>query len=74
MVGQLPGILRRAAWAAAAAMTMGLLVELAQGVTNHGHCRMRDLIPDATGTLIGLLAVAAMARARVQVPGRRTRG
>lgn len=41
------------AWAALACMTMGLLVELAQGISGNGHCRMRDLIPDAAGVLLG---------------------
>jgi hypothetical protein len=41
------------AWAALAAITMGILVELAEGITGSGHCRLRDLIPDTAGILIG---------------------
>ena len=41
------------AWAALATIAMGLLVELEQGVTNLGHCRLRDLIPDTVGILSG---------------------
>lgn len=41
------------AWAALAGMVMGVLVELAEGVTGKGHCRVRDLIPNAAGLLIG---------------------
>jgi hypothetical protein len=40
-------------WAALAAITMGALVELAQGITGKGHCRSRDLIADTAGILIG---------------------
>jgi hypothetical protein len=47
----------RFAWAAVASIAMGALVELAQGITGKGHCRMRDLIPDATGAAIGSAVV-----------------
>lgn len=40
-------------WAAAAAITVGALVELAEGITGNHHCRARDLIPDAAGILLG---------------------
>ena len=32
---------------------MGLLVELAQGISGAHHCRLRDLIPDAAGVVLG---------------------
>jgi cytochrome b561 len=41
------------AWAAVATISMGVLVELAEGVTGKGHCRLRDLVPDAAGILLG---------------------
>src|SRR5687768_17593309 len=41
------------AWAAVACIAMGLLVELAQGISGKGHCRLPDLIPDAAGVLPG---------------------
>jgi hypothetical protein len=41
------------AWSAVAAITMGVLVELAQGLTGNGHCRSRDIIPDTVGILLG---------------------
>jgi VanZ family protein len=44
---------RRYAWAALACMVMGLLVEFAEGISGAHHCRMRDLVPDGAGTLIG---------------------
>ncbi len=41
------------AWAAAACMAMGILVEVAEGVSGTHHCRLRDLIPDAAGVVLG---------------------
>jgi hypothetical protein len=46
-------------WAALATIVMGMLVELAEGVTGKGHCRLRDLIPDAAGILLGSVIVLA---------------
>jgi hypothetical protein len=45
------------AWAAIAAIIMGMLVELAEGISGKGHCRIRDLIPDAVGILLGSVTV-----------------
>jgi hypothetical protein len=52
------------AWAALASIVMGGLVELAQGLTGKGHCRARDLIPDAVGILLGSVAVLLRQRVR----------
>ncbi len=41
------------AWAVVACMAMGTLVELAEGISGTHHCRLRDLIPDAAGVVIG---------------------
>ena len=41
------------AWAAVACMAMGILVELAEGISGTHHCRLRDLIPDAAGVVLG---------------------
>jgi hypothetical protein len=41
------------AWAAVACIAMGILVEVAQGISGSGHCRLRDLIPDAAGVVLG---------------------
>lgn len=46
------------AWAALATLLMGLLLELAQGVSGYGHCRLRDLIPDSAGALVAALLIA----------------
>lgn len=55
---------RRAfAWSAAATVVMGALVEVAQGVTGEGNCRLRDLIPDGVGILFGSMIVLLLQRA-----------
>ena len=56
---QLPGVPKAAAWAALATVAVGLLLELSQGATGEGNCRMRDLIPDSAGALIGYALVTA---------------
>lgn len=45
-------------------LAMGALVELAQGVTGHGNCRLRDLLPDSAGILLGATAMILWHRAR----------
>jgi hypothetical protein len=52
------------AWAALAAIVMGVLVELAEGITGKGHCRLRDLIPDTAGILLGAAIVLVWNRIR----------
>jgi hypothetical protein len=52
------------AWAAVAGIIMGVLVELAEGITGNGHCRSRDLIPNAVGILLGSLIVLLWNRIR----------
>jgi VanZ family protein len=44
-------------FAAIAGLILGVLVELAEGVTGRGNCRVRDLIPDSVGMLLGALVV-----------------
>jgi VanZ family protein len=51
-------------WAALATIVMGALVEIGQGVTGKGHCRLRDLIPDTAGILIGSIIVLLWNRIR----------
>ena len=43
---------------------MGLFVELAEGISGEGHCRMRDLVPDAAGALLGAVYVLLWNAAR----------
>jgi hypothetical protein len=40
-------------FAAIATLSVGALVEIAEGVTGAGNCRLRDLIPDSAGVLLG---------------------
>jgi hypothetical protein len=40
-------------------MIVGALVELAEGFSGAGHCRLRDLLPDAAGALLGWAAAVA---------------
>ncbi len=52
------------AWAALASITMGVLVELAESISGNGHCRLRDLIPDAVGIALGSGVVFLWTRIR----------
>jgi hypothetical protein len=52
------------AWAAMAATVMGVLIEIDEGVTGKGHCRLRDLIPNAVGILLGTVIVLLWDRIR----------
>lgn len=40
-------------FATIATLTVGALLEIAEGVTGAGNCRLRDLIPDSAGALLG---------------------
>jgi len=51
-------------WAVAACIVMGILVEVAEAVSGTHHCRMRDLIPDSAGILIGAAIVFLWHRIR----------
>lgn len=60
-------------WAGPAAfavtMAVGALVEVAEGLTGAGHCRLRDLLPDAAGALLGWVAFAALSAVWTRVRG-----
>ena len=56
-----------------ATMVMGLAVELMQGISGEGNCRMRDLLPDAAGACIALGVWNAGRWVATRV-GRRRRG
>jgi hypothetical protein len=45
--------------ATGAVLAMGVYVEAAQALTGKGHCRLRDLIPDAAGALLGVLLLVS---------------
>lgn len=57
---QLRGVPRQIVCSAAVTLAVGLLVELAQGVSGQHHCRMRDLVPDSVGALWGATVVWAV--------------
>jgi hypothetical protein len=48
--------------AGAAAIAMGVVVEIEQALMGRGHCRVRDLIPDGVGVGAGALLVALWRR------------
>jgi hypothetical protein len=50
--------------ALAAVLAMGVYVELAEGITGRGHCRLRDLIPDLAGALAGAALLVIVRRRR----------
>jgi hypothetical protein len=51
-------------WAALLTLAMGLLVEVSEGITGKGHCRLRDVVPDAAGVVIGAVVVSLWRHAR----------
>lgn len=61
---------RTFALAALATLVMGGSVEAAQGISGHGHCRLRDLVPDGAGTLLGGMGAALWTRLRSARLGR----
>src|SRR5213592_919598 len=54
----------RTFWALLATLLVGVLVEIAEGMTmtGRGHCRLRDLVPDAAGALGAALLLAVWSR------------
>jgi len=56
----------RVVWALLATLLVAALVEIAQGMTmtGRGHCRLRDLVPDAAGMLGAALLLAVWSRLR----------
>lgn len=52
-------------------IAFGLILELEEGATRTQHCRMRDLVPDTVGALIGMAIALAprMVRKRRMVAG-----
>lgn len=48
------------AWSVVATAVLGLLIELEEGATRTGNCRLTDVLPDVVGALIGTALVIAM--------------
>jgi hypothetical protein len=42
-----------------AVLAFGVYVEVAEGFTGKGHCRVRDLVPDTAGAVIGALLLVS---------------
>jgi hypothetical protein len=40
-------------WSALVTLAMGVWLEIGEAVTGRGHCRVRDLVPDTAGILLG---------------------
>lgn len=51
---------RSLGWSLVATLAMGLLVELEEGVTRTGNCRLTDVLPDLVGALIALVLAAGV--------------
>lgn len=52
----------RFVWAVLTTMLVGALVEIAEGMTGRGSCRVRDLVPAAAGALGAALVLALWSR------------
>jgi|SRR5215212_10855199 len=50
--------------AIAMTLAMGLIVEASEAMWSRGNCRVRDLIPDGAGAVIGTVAVMVRRRTR----------
>jgi hypothetical protein len=71
-VAQFDRIDRRAvAWSFVATVGMGVLIELEEGATRTGYCRMTDVAPDAWGALIAMAPVMAAVMIHRQWASRR---
>ena len=55
--------------AASAVLAMGIYVELAEGVTGIGNCRLRDLVPDMAGALVGAVVWVVYRKLRKEKRG-----
>jgi len=54
--------------ASSAVLAMGIYVELAEGLTGQGHCRLRDLVPDAAGAVVGASMLLIVRKLRGATP------
>jgi len=59
---QFRGSKARFIWTVLATVLAGALVEIAEGMTGRGSCRVRDLVPAAAGALGAALVLAVLSR------------
>jgi hypothetical protein len=52
---------RMLGWSFVATVVLGLLVEVEEGATRTGNCRLTDVLPDAVGALIAMALVISIA-------------
>ena len=50
---------RALVWSLLATLALGTLVELEEGATRTGNCRLTDVLPDVVGALIAMTLVVA---------------
>ncbi len=53
----------------AAVIAFGIYVELAEGLTGTGHCRLRDLVPDTAGGLAGAVVLMVVVQVLRRICG-----
>jgi hypothetical protein len=53
----------------AAVIAFGIYVELAEGLTGKGHCRLRDLVPDTAGGLAGAIVLIVLVQVLRRIGG-----
>jgi hypothetical protein len=52
---------RTLTWSVAATVALGVLVEIEEGATRTGNCRMTDVLPDLCGALIAAVLITSIA-------------
>jgi hypothetical protein len=55
---------RRLVYSTIGTLALGILIELGEGLSGTGHCRLRDLLPDSAGIALGALLVWAWLKVR----------
>lgn len=62
---------RALGWSVAATAALGLLVELEEGATRTGNCRVTDVLPDIAGALVAAVALASVVALHARYRGAR---
>ena len=55
---------RSLGWSLVATLAMGLVVELEEGATRTGNCRVTDVLPDFAGVLVAIVLTVAVVATR----------